>query len=446
MRPGRAPLLFVSLAITLSACRGCAGDEEVAFCVAIDRKDVAAAKSLFESGRLNMLARNGTGKCQPIMKLFDAARPKDKEITAMAVAFAKRPGMANTCWTAPGGSSGKGSTGGAQVCPIQSAVQNENLDVVRALLESGVALDDHVAQDAMITATNSLPMIQLLVEGGANPSYSMGAAVAYRRLDVLAYLESKGGREKADEILIAARRGDTAAIDAAITRRANLNVTDGGGHTAMMRAAMYGHAPIITRLARAGAGLETMVDGETAMHMAAREDQAAAIKALAAAKANVNARSEQGSPSPLVVAVNQGARHAVTALVDAGADPNVDADVDTRVMGKAIQSGNLAIVRELIRGGARVNEKHGAAWRPPLHDAVTSCGLPPEGEGENDYYRVNLMKALVSAGADSQAKNAKGQTPAEAVAAEIPNTGTNEYGVWKRGCLQAKLDYLKSLR
>jgi hypothetical protein len=37
MRSGRSNLLFVSLTLTLSACRGCTGDEEVALCDAMFR-------------------------------------------------------------------------------------------------------------------------------------------------------------------------------------------------------------------------------------------------------------------------------------------------------------------------------------------------------------------------------------------------------------------------
>jgi hypothetical protein len=69
------------------------------------------------------------------------------------------------------------------------------------------------------------------------------------------------------------------------------------------------------------------------------------------------------------------------------------------------------------------------------------CGHAPEGEGENDYYRVTLMKTLVAAGADGKARDAAGQTPIEIVSTLLAGTQEPFY----RACYQAKLDYLKTL-
>ena len=57
-------------------------------------------------------------------------------------------------------------------------------------------------------------------------------------------------------LLVAARRGDMAAVDAAIAANADLEAVDGRGRTPLIRAAFYGHAPIVARLAKAGAKLD----------------------------------------------------------------------------------------------------------------------------------------------------------------------------------------------
>ena len=106
---------------------------------------------------------------------------------------------------------------------------------------------------------------------------------------------------------------------------------------------------------------------------------------------------------------------ALAALVDAKADVNVGSAADTTVIQRAIELGNLALVKQLLRGGARVNQKGGAGWRPPIHTTIDNCGLPPEGPGENDNYRMNMLKTLVAAGADPRAKNAKGETALQAI-------------------------------
>jgi ankyrin repeat protein len=438
-----------SLIVTLAACtRGCVGADEIAFCDAVARNDAAAAKALFDSGRLNMLARNTTGSCQPLASVFDAARPQSPEFTAMAVALAKREGIANTYWTVPSGSSGRGSSGGGEGRPIKSAARNANPVVMRALIDAGVNVTNNAARNALIdiVASGSLELLRMLVDAGADPNAALGSAIAWRHLDMIAYLEGKGARERADDVLVAARKGDLATIDAAIARRANLDVKDGGDRTPLMRAAMYGHPAVVTKLAQAGAQLEATSDGETALHMAARENHAPVVRALAAARANLNARADANSPTPLIVAVRQGAVQALAALIDAGADANVAIESDTTVIGRAIELGNLALVRELLRGGARVNDKGGPGWQPPIHEMVGICGLAPEGTGDNDYYRVTLLKTLVAAGADTKARNAEGRTPVEVLTKLLMQADTSANAPFYRACRQAKLDYLRSVR
>ena len=64
---------------SLAACtRGCAGETELAFCDAVDRNDAAAAKAIFDAGQINMMARDGSGRCQPGFELLrrgEAAAP-----------------------------------------------------------------------------------------------------------------------------------------------------------------------------------------------------------------------------------------------------------------------------------------------------------------------------------------------------------------------------------
>ena len=45
-------------------------------------------------------------------------------------------------------------------------------------------------------------------------------------------------------------------------------------------------------------------------------------------------------------------------------DVNVGGAADTTAINRAIGLGNLALVKQLLRGGARVNDKGGTTWRP----------------------------------------------------------------------------------
>jgi hypothetical protein len=65
----------------------------------------------------------------------------------------------------------------------------------------------------------------------------------------------------------------------------------------------------------------------------------------------------------------------------------------------------------------------------------------PEGDGENDYDRVTLLKALVNAGADGQARDDAGKTPVGIVSALLAGTQEPFYVA----CYTAKLKFIKTL-
>jgi ankyrin repeat protein len=267
-------------------------------------------------------------------------------------------------------------------------------------------------------------------------------AISTRHPAIVRYLESKGAREAVDPLLIDARHGDLPAIEAAIVRRANLEVTDAEGRTPLMRATYFGHVAIATRLAKAGASVRHVAEGHTPLHLAANQDDVPMIQALAAAGADVNARPGGTGAPPLWVAIENGATAAVAALVDLGADANILVEGERPPIARAIQLGNLAMVRALLRGGARINDQRAARWEPPVHLMIGLCGPPPEGPGENDTYRVTLLRTIVEAGASASAKNAAGQTPIDVVTRDLAQQTHPFY----KACGQAKLDYLGSLR
>jgi ankyrin repeat protein len=446
------------MAASLAACgRGCAGADEMAFCDAIERKDAAAAQQLLDSGRVNLQASNLSGKCWPAQVAFDAAKAnspyqakQSEALTALVVGLTKREGVATTCWSGGESSSSSGSarrraeSSSGMRCPIDSAVENSNAVVLRALIDAGVHLHDFKAQGAVMTAAlqGSLEMVTMLVEAGVNPSWALPSAVANRHPAIVEYLEKKGAREDVDELLVAARRGDLPSIDAAIAKRADLEVRDAWERTPLIRAALYGHPDAITRLAKAGAQVNAVAEGQTALHVAANENQVEVIRALVAAGANVNIQTDPTANTPLYTAIQNHAARAVAALIDAGADANAGPDNDTTPLGLAIVRGHLAMTRELLRGGARINEIRGLSQRPAIHGSLGICARPLDGDDQNDNYRVALLRTVVEAGADRNAKNASGETAIEVAAKELAGAEGDFY----RACHQAKLDYLRSLR
>jgi ankyrin repeat protein len=443
---------IVSITLSLAACSG-VGEDEQAFCDAVRRHDPPAAKALLDTGQIDMTAGGGSA-CSPALTLFERASSRTPAFIPMAVALARQPGVATRCFGNRSGNSrpGSGSRPSGQTCPINVAAQNGALEVMRALIENGASVTDNDGQEAVIDVvlSQSLPALQVMIEAGASKNDALATAVAYANLEMIGYLEGVGAVESGDPFLVAVRKGDMATIEAALARRVDVEMEDSGQRTPMMRAAMFGQGAVITRLAKAGADVNARfsIEFDTPLHMAARGNHADAVRALAAAGANLNARFNEDSPTPVMEAVSKGAVQALAALVDARADVNVGSAADTTVIGNAIGFGNLALVKQLLRGGARVNDKGGPGWKPPLHLTINNCGLPPEGPGENDNYRMNMLKTLVAAGADPRATNDKGETVLQVITrlrAEAEPVQAHDPQGFFKACYQAKLDYLRTI-
>jgi cytochrome c len=117
----------------------------------------------------------------------------------------------------------------------------------------------------------------------------------------------------------AAKKGDLAAITAALDTGADINAEDGGG---------------------------------TPLYFAARRGHLAATQLLIERGANVNSRTSLGQP--LEAAVEKDRVEIITLLLSNGADPNSSSDTKT-VLHIAAERGCLGCVKALVEAGADVN-------------------------------------------------------------------------------------------
>ena len=146
----------------------------------------------------------------------------------------------------------------------------------------------------------------------------------------------------------------------------------------------------------------TNSSGETALHIAANNDDAETIAMLLKAGADINAKDERGK-TPLLDAVTNGygGLKATPPLIAAGADLKTRYKYGNSILFEAANSDAAAPVQALIKAGAEL-------------DAANENGETPL------FYAASLGRKvtplLIQAGANVNAKNKDGQTPLIAAA------------------------------
>src|SRR5215471_13343367 len=127
------------------------------------------------------------------------------------------------------------------------------------------------------------------------------------------------------------------------------------------------------------------VDGTTALHWGAYNDDAETVALLLQAKANVNAVNRYGVP-PIAQACTNGSATIVKQLLEAGADANATMKGGETALMLAARSGNVETVKALLARGA----KHDARER---HGQTALMWAAAEGN-------TDVVRTLMNAGAD----------------------------------------------
>ena len=134
------------------------------------------------------------------------------------------------------------------------------------------------------------------------------------------------------------------------------------------------------------------VDGATALHWAAEHDDLIMVNTLLAAGADADAKNRVGA-TPMLAAATNGNAEILAALLAHGANPNgkVSATGDTPLM-IAAKTGIVAAVKVLLDHGADVNASEDWGKTTPLMWAVA----------EN---HIEVTKLLIGKGADIEARS-----------------------------------------
>lgn len=174
--------------------------------------------------------------------------------------------------------------------------------------------------------------------------------------------------------------------------------------TALHLAAALGNTEIATMLLRAGARRETRADeeldantGDTALHFATRNNQVSVIKILVAAGADINVDAQYGHP--LLMTCYLGLVEACEALLAAGANVHIPSRAPGCLVEYSLPMHSLlyfrghetatclSILRLLLDAGSDINAKC-KQGRTPLHVAAESL------------QNLDIVEFLLAAGAD----------------------------------------------
>ena len=141
----------------------------------------------------------------------------------------------------------------------------------------------------------------------------------------------------------------------------NERTTDGIGMTALMWASACNHESITYFLLQNGVELEAAdIKGRTSLVWAAMNGQAAALKLLLGAGANMETTTPEDGRTPLMTAVVNKHELAVQALIDAGAKlGSLDKQGDT-ALSLAKRKPCSMVILNLIQVGARKTQKGGS--------------------------------------------------------------------------------------
>lgn len=249
-----------------------------------------------------------------------------------------------------------------ELTPLFMAAKNGNAEIVRLLLEAG----------ASATATNT---------NGTSP------------------------------LMLAAASGDVPTIAVLLEHGADVNARDTtNGQTALMFASALGRVEAVEHLAKAGADLDAVTHVTEVVTLGER------LKA----EGKERDVSLEGSRNPTIMggqsalhfAAREGHLDTVRALLTAGASPDrVNAADKMSVLTAAIINGNLDIAMLLLDFGADPNLASTTGLTPLFATvdaqwAARTWYPPPSVEEEKTSY-LDLMGALIEAGADVDARLGK---------------------------------------
>jgi uncharacterized protein len=277
------------------------------------------------------------------------------------------------------------------------AIEKDHIEIVTYLLEQGaqVNLRGPLKGETPLFAafrSHNMNILTLLLQDHAdinirnkNDQSVLTLASLNNELEMVDFLKANGAKVDSplEALLYAASHGDIADIQRILTAE----IPSGTG-------------------AKPGENLKLVnmssKDGITPLMAAASQGQTAAVKALIAAGANVNAINSARNTA-LIAAINSRHKSTILALLDAGADPNIlSGGESTALFETTLVLDDPDIVHRLIDGGNSVNSVGiGRNGHPNAYTPLMSAA---------GYGRIQTVEILLNAHADVNARRFEGST------------------------------------
>jgi ankyrin repeat protein len=217
-------------------------------------------------------------------------------------------------------------------------------------------------------------------------------------------------------LLWAAHQSNLDAARALIAAKATVDTPNDFGVTPLLHASRTGDAAMVDLLLRSGANpSRAHTEGETPLLAAARSGSVAAVRSLIARGADINAAENFQKSTALMAAAAEGHLDVVDLLLEAGADPDRQGHVTSltdrhnadhptggfTALMFAARSGNDAMVRRLVKGGANINLKNGdnasatmvAIYNDRFDVAATLLELGADANDGSLYVAVEMRDA-----------------------------------------------------
>jgi ankyrin repeat protein len=332
----------------------------------------------------------------------------------------------------------------------RAAVQS----LVNGQAKHAVAGAEGTAALVWAATRNDLAMADLLLRAGANAKTAnefgatpLYAAAAHPDPAMAEKLLAAGADPNAPlmsgetPLMEASRRGNLATVRVLLSKNANPNARESnGGQNALMWAVSQRQSAVVEELITHGADVQAgSKSGFTPLMFAAQQGDADSARILLRAGAKPNDTQPKTGLTPLMIASAMANTKAVDVLLDNGADPNLaDANGYTslhRVVRDSDYGINLAakdeiltIVKSLLKHGANPNArlvqdkdkaaeeiKNGNVAIEGKRTAVTVDEIILQGATPlflaAEVNNLDVIKTLVSAGADPLIPSDRGTTP-----------------------------------